>query len=75
MCKFKTDKITYSKRRQEQRMAIAKISLHCILNAKKLTKRQIRDSLYSKAATNSYIGVLNFSSKSLKNSCERVHFW
>ena len=31
MCRFKTDKITYSKHSLEQRMALAKISFHCIL--------------------------------------------
>ena len=31
-CKFKIDKITCSSRGQEQRMTLAKISLHCTLN-------------------------------------------
>ena len=32
MCNFKIGKITTQSRSLEQRMAIAKISLHCILN-------------------------------------------
>ena len=31
MCKFRIDKITYSKRSLEQRMTLVKISLYCIL--------------------------------------------
>ena len=34
MFKFKINKITYSKRSLEQRMTLAKISLHCILKYK-----------------------------------------
>ena len=33
-----------------------------------------KESRYSEAATESYIGVLNFLSKSLKSTCERVNF-
>ena len=45
-----------------------------LIIAKNLRKVQVKDSRYSEAATESYIGVLNFLSKSLKSTCERVNF-
>ena len=42
--------------------------------AKKHPKGRVKDSCYSEAAIERYIGVLNFLSKSLKSTCERVSF-
>ena len=41
MCKFETDKTTYSKCCLEQRMATAKISLHCFPKMIKMSKTDI----------------------------------
>ena len=46
-----------------------------LIIAVEFPSRQIKDSCYTEAATKSHIGILRFWSKSLKNTCERYHFW
>ena len=46
-----------------------------LIIAVKLSRRQIKESRYSKATNENHVGILRFLSKSLKNTCERVHFW
>ena len=41
----------------------------------KLPRRQIKQSWYFEAATETPIGILSFLSEFLKNNCERDHFW
>ena len=45
-----------------------------LIIALKFPKERVTDSWYSKAATESYIGVPEVLSKSLKSTCERVNF-
>ena len=40
-----------------------------------LPSRQIKDSRYLETSTDSQVGILSCFSKSLENTCERVHFW
>ena len=48
MLKFKKDEITYSKCGLEQRMTLAKISIHCMLKHLTIfTGKQLRWSLFS----------------------------
>ena len=45
-----------------------------LIIAIKLSRAQVKDRWYSEAATGNSTGILSFLSKSLRNTCKRVHF-
>ena len=58
-CKFKIDKITYSNRNLEQRMALAKIRLHCIIKNQLIRLLILRHSNYhNEASKNQFTSFL-----------------